>query len=191
MGKSTVAAMLREAGVPVFDADAEVRAMQGPGGAALPAIEALFPGTTGAQGLDRLRLGQVVFGDAQALGRLEALIHPMVRDAQARFMEENAEAPVVALDVPLLFEKGGWRNVDATMVVSAPPELQRARVLARSGMTPEKFERIVAAQMPDADKRARADFVVDTGCSLDETRAAVRRIVDCLARNGVDMCRDA
>ena len=191
MGKSTVAAMLREAGVPVFDADAEVRAMQGAGGAALPAIEAAFPGTTGAQGLDRLALGQAVFGDPAALGRLEAILHPMVRDAQARFMTANAVAPIVALDVPLLFEKGGWRNVDATLVVSAPPELQRARVLARPGMTPEKFERIVAAQMPDAEKRARADFVVDTGCSLEETRVAVRRIVDCLARNGVDMCRDA
>lgn len=191
MGKSTVAAMLRDAGVPVFDADAEVREMQGAGGAALAAIEAAFPGTTGAEGLDRLALGQAVFGDAQALGRLEAIVHPMVRDAQARFMAENASAPIIALDVPLLFEKGGWRGVDATMVVSAPPEAQRARVLARPGMTPEKFERIVAAQMPDAEKKARADFVVDTGGSLEETRAAVRRIVDCLREHGVGKCRDA
>lgn len=191
MGKSAVAQMLREAGVPVFDADAEVRALQGPGGAALPAIEAAFPGTTGAEGLDRLALGQAVFGDAAALGRLEAIMHPMVRDAQARFMAGHADAPVVAVDVPLLFEKGGWRSVDATMVVSAPFEVQRERVLARPGMTVEKFERIVAAQMPDAEKRARADFVVDTGCGLEETRAAVRRIVDCLSLHGVDMCRDA
>ena len=191
MGKSTVAAMLREAGVPVFDADAEVRAMQGAGGTALAAIESAFPGTTGAEGLDRLALGQAVFGDRQALARLEAIIHPMVRDAQARFMAENAATPIIALDVPLLFEKGGWREVDATMVVSAPPELQRARVLARPGMTPEKFERIVAAQLPDAEKRARADFVIDTGCSLEETRVAVRRIVDCLRANGVSKCRDA
>jgi dephospho-CoA kinase len=191
MGKSTVAAMLRDAGVPVFDADAEVRALQGPGGAALPAIEAAFPGTTGPDGLDREAVGQAVFGDPAALGRLEAIMHPMVRHAQARFMAENAQAPVVAVDVPLLFEKGGWRSVDATMVVSAPPEAQRARVLARPGMTAEKFERIVAAQMPDAEKRARADFVVDTGGSLEETRAAVRRIVDCLATHGVDKCRDA
>jgi dephospho-CoA kinase len=191
MGKSTVAAMLREAGVPVFDADAEVRAMQGAGGTALAAIEAAFPGTTGAEGLDRLKLGQAVFGDPQALARLEAIIHPMVRDAQARFMAQNAATPIIALDVPLLFEKGGWREVDATIVVSAPPELQRARVLARPGMTPEKFERIVAAQLPDAEKRARADFVVDTGCSLEETRAAVRRIVDCLKEHGVGKCRDA
>jgi dephospho-CoA kinase len=191
MGKSTVAAMLREAGVPVFDADAEVRAMQGAGGAALAAIEAAFPGTTSAQGLDRLALGQAVFGDPQALGRLEAIVHPMVRDAQARFMAENADAAIIALDVPLLFEKGGWRDVDATMVVSAPPELQRARVLARPGMTAEKFERIIAAQMPDAEKKARADFVVDTGGSLENTRAAIRRIVDCLKEHGVGKCRDA
>lgn len=191
MGKSTVAAMLRDAGVPVFDADAEVRAMQGAGGAALAAIEAAFPGTTGAEGLDRLALGQAVFGDPEALGRLEAIIHPMVRDAQARFMTENAGAPIIAVDVPLLFEKGGWRGVDATIVVSAPPEAQRARVLARPGMTPEKFERIVAAQMPDAEKKARADFVVDTGGSLEDTRAAVRRIVDCLKEHGVGKCRDA
>jgi dephospho-CoA kinase len=191
MGKSAVAQMLREQGVPVFDADAEVRALQGPGGAALPSIEAAFPGTTGVEGLDRLALGQAVFGDAAALARLEAIMHPMVRDAQARFMADHADAPVVALDVPLLFEKGGWRGVDATMVVSAPYAMQRERVLARPGMTVEKFERIVAAQLPDAEKRARADFIVDTGCGLEETRAAVRRIVDCLSLHGVDMCRDA
>lgn len=191
MGKSTVAAMLRDEGVPVFDADAEVRAMQGAGGAALDAIEAAFPGTTGPDGLDRVRLGQAVFSDPIALARLESIMHPMVRDAQARFMDDNAGRSVVALDVPLLFEKGGWRGVDATMVVSAPAEMQRARVLARPNMTPEKFEAILAAQMPDAEKRARADFVVDTGCGLEETRAAVRRIVDCLRTHGVDKCRDA
>lgn len=191
MGKSTVAAMLREAGVPVFDADAEVRAMQGPGGTALPAIEAAFPGTTGPDGLDRLKLGQAVFGNPDALARLETIIHPMVRDVQDRFMAEHAGAAVIALDVPLLFEKGGWRGVDATMVVSAPADVQRKRVLARPGMTPEKFEAILAAQLPDAEKRARADFVVDTGCSHEETRAAVRRIVDCLTTHGVDRCRDA
>ena len=191
MGKSTVAAMLREAGVPVFDADAAVRELQGPGGAALPAIEAAFPGTTGEAGLDRLALGKAVFGDAAALGRLEAIMHPMVRDAQAAFMAEHADAGIVALDIPLLFERGGWRAIGASMVVSAPAAMQRERVLARPGMTPEKFEAIVAAQMPDAEKRARADFVVDTGCGLEETRAAVRRIVDCLRLHGVDRCRDA
>jgi len=186
MGKSTVAAMLREAGVPVFDADAAVRAMQGPGGAALAAIEAAFPGTTGPDGLDRAKLGQAVFGNPEALRRIEAIMHPMVRDAQAAFMAEHGAADIVALDVPLLFEKGGWRAVDATMVVSAPPEMQRERVLARPGMTPEKFAAILATQMPDAEKRARADFVVDTGVGIEETRAAVRCIVDGLRARSAD-----
>lgn len=191
MGKSTVADMLREAGVPVFDADAEVRAMQGPGGAALAAIEEAFPGTTGPQGLDRLKLGAAVFNDHAALARLEAIMHPRVRDAQAAFMTGHAAEPIVALDVPLLFEKGGYEGVDAVMVVSAPAEVQRQRVLARPGMTAEKFDAIRAKQMPDAEKRARADFVIDTGTSLAETRAAVHRIVDCLRLHGVDRCRDA
>lgn len=191
MGKSTVAAMLRDCGVPVFDADAEVRAMQGAGGAALAAIEAAFPGTTGPEGLDRMALGKAVFGDPAALAQLEAIMHPRVRDAQAAFMAGHAAAPIVALDVPLLFEKGGWQGVDATMVVSAPAAVQRARVLARPGMTPEKFAAILAQQLPDAEKRARADFVVDTGATLEETGRAVRRIVDCLRVHGVDRCRDA
>ncbi|MDO9487987.1 MAG: dephospho-CoA kinase [Sphingomonadaceae bacterium] len=191
MGKSTVADMLRDCGVPVFDADAEVRAMQAAGGAALAAIEAAFPGTTGPQGLDRLALGKAVFDDPAALARLEAIMHPRVRDAQLAFMEGHAAEPIVALDVPLLFEKGGWQGVSATMVVSAPVDIQRARVLARPGMTPEKFAAILAQQLPDAEKRARADFVIDTGTSLDETRRAVRRIVDCLRVDGVDKCRDA
>jgi dephospho-CoA kinase len=191
MGKSTVAAMLRDCGVPVFDADAEVRAMQAAGGSALAAIEAEFPGTTGPAGLDRMALGKAVFNDPQALQRLEAIMHPRVRDAQAAFMAGHADEPIVALDVPLLFEKGGWKGVSATMVVSAPAAVQRARVLARPGMTPEKFEAILAQQLPDAEKRARADFVIDTGASLDATRAAVRRIVDCLRVHGVDRCRDA
>ncbi|MFC3714434.1 dephospho-CoA kinase [Sphingoaurantiacus capsulatus] len=191
MGKSTVAAMLREAGVPVFDADAEVRAMQAAGGAALPAIEEAFPGTTGLDGLDRLKLGQAVFGNTEALAKLEAIMHPRVRAVQEAFMAGNAAEPIVALDIPLLFEKGGSKGVHATMVVSAPAEVQRARVLARPGMTVEKFEAILAQQLPDADKRARADFVIDTGVSIADTRAAVHRIVDCLRLHGVDKCRDA
>jgi dephospho-CoA kinase len=159
--------------------------MQDVGGAALDAIEAAFPGTTGLQGVDRAKLGQAVFGDPAALARLEAIMHPRVRDAQVAFMAAHADAAIVALDVPLLFEKGGWRGVDVTMVVSAPPQVQRERVLARPGMTAEKFDAILKTQMPDAEKRARADFVVDTGCSLDETRAAVRRIVDCLRARAV------
>lgn len=191
MGKSTVAAMLRDEGVPVFDADAEVRAMQGPDGRALTAIETAFPGTTGSQGVNRDRLGRAVFGDPAALARLEAIMHPLVRDAQDAFEAAHSDAPLLAFDVPLLFEKGGWRTMDATMVVSAPPALQRARVLARPGMTPAKFEAILASQMPDAEKRTRADFVVDTGGGLAETRDAVCRIVDCLRTHGVDKCRDA
>jgi dephospho-CoA kinase len=177
MGKSAVAAMFQGLGVPVFDADAAVRALQGPGGALLPAIEAEFPGTTGAQGVDRPRLGAAVFGDPAALKRLEAIVHPAVGAMRKRFLEEHAEAPLVVFDIPLLFEKGGWEQVDAVLVVSASAEAQRRRVLARPGMTPEKFEQILALQVPDAEKRARADHVIDTGVSLAETRHAVQALV--------------
>ena len=178
MGKSTVAAMFADLGVPVFDADAEVRRMQGPGGALLPAIEAAFPGTTGPAGVDREALGAAVFGDAAALTRLEAIVHPAVRAAREAFLIEHGGAPLVVFDIPLLFETGADAEVDATLVVSAPPEVQRARVLARPGMTPERFASILARQAPDAEKRARADHVIDTGCPLDQTRAAVAALVD-------------
>ncbi|MBC7160301.1 MAG: dephospho-CoA kinase [Porphyrobacter sp.] len=178
MGKSTVAAMFADLGVPVFDADAEVRRMQGPGGALLPAIEAAFPGTTGPAGVDREALGAAVFGDAAALTRLEAIVHPAVRAAREAFLIEHGGAPLVVFDIPLLFETGADAEVDATLVVSAPPEMQRARVLARPGMTPERFASILARQMPDAEKRARADHVIDTGRPLDQTRAAVAALVD-------------
>jgi dephospho-CoA kinase len=177
MGKSTVAAMFADEGVPVFDADAEVRRMQGPDGALLPAIEAAFPGTTGRDGVDRDKLGEAVFGDQAQLARLEAIVHPAVARARREFLAANGDAPIVLFDIPLLFEKGGREGVGKVVVVSAPFEKQRERVLARPGMTPEKFERILALQVPDADKRARADHVVDTGVSLDETRAAVVRLV--------------
>jgi dephospho-CoA kinase len=177
MGKSAVAAMFQGLGVPVFDADAAVRALQGPGGALLPAIEAEFPGTTGAQGVDRPRLGAAVCGAPAALKRLEAIVHPAVGAMRKRFLEEHAEAPLVVFDIPLLFEKGGWEQVDAVLVVSASAEAQRRRVLARPGMTPEKFEQILALQVPDAEKRARADHVIDTGVSLAETRHAVQALV--------------
>jgi dephospho-CoA kinase len=150
MGKSAVAAMFQGLGVPVFDADAAVHALQGPGGALLPAIEAEFPGTTGAQGVDRPKLGAAVFGDPAALKRLEAIVHPAVGAMRKRFLEEHAEAPLVVFDIPLLFEKGGWEQVDAVLVVSASAEAQRRRVLARPGMSPEKFEHILALQVPDA-----------------------------------------
>lgn len=177
MGKSTVAAMFAEEGVPVFDADAEVRRMQGPEGALLPAIEAAFPGSTGPSGVDREALGQQVFGDPAALARLEAIIHPAVAEKRVEFLERNAAEPLVLFDIPLLFEKGGHEGVDVIVVVSAPSEQQRERVLAREGMTAEKFARILALQLPDAEKRARADHVIDTGVTLAETRQQVRSLV--------------
>jgi len=177
MGKSAVAAMFQGLGVPVFDADAAVHQLQGPGGALLPAIEAAFPGTTGPGGVDRARLGAAVFGDPAALKRLEAIVHPAVGTMRAEFLKANAHRPLLVFDVPLLFEKGGAANTDAVVVVSASPEAQRARVLARPGMTAEKFEQILNLQVPDAEKRARADYVIDTGTSLAETRHAVQRLV--------------
>ncbi|MCW3834887.1 dephospho-CoA kinase [Sphingomonas canadensis] len=182
MGKSTVAAMFADAGVPVFDADAEVHRLQGPGGALVGRIEAAFPGTTGPGGVDRKRLGEAVLGDDAAIRRLESIVHPAVAEARAAFLAAHADAPLVLLDVPLLFEAGGWSQVDRIAVVSAAAEVQRARVMARPGMTAERFESILARQLPDAEKRARADFVIPTGGSLDETRAAVDAVIACLAR---------
>ena len=184
MGKSAVAAMFRGLGVPVFDADAAVHELQGPGGAMLPAIEAEFPGTTGPGGVDRARLGAAVFGDPEALKRLERIVHPAVAAMRAGFLEDNAAAPLIVFDIPLLFEKGSEKSVDAVVVVSAPPEVQRERVLARPGMTEEKFAQILALQVPDADKRARADYVIDTGTSLAETRHAVAALVHRLVSQG-------
>lgn len=184
MGKSTVAAMFERAGVPVFDADAEVHRMQGPRGALVPAIEAAFPGSTGSDGVLRDQLGEHVFGDSAALARLEAIVHPAVAARRQEFMIEHAGAPVVLFDIPLLFEKGGEAQVDTVVVVSAPSEIQRARVLSRPGMTAEKFARILALQVPDGDKRARADHVIDTGAPLAETEAAVRELAARLANEG-------
>lgn len=177
MGKSAVAAMFQGLGVPVFDADAAVHVLQGPGGTLIPAIEAAFPGTTGPDGVDRQKLGAAVFGDRAELARLEAIVHPAVAAMRRTFLADNATQPLVVFDIPLLFEKGGAEGVDAVAVVSASAEAQRARVLARPGMTPEKFERILGLQVPDAEKRARADFVIDTGTSLAETRHEVQRLV--------------
>ena len=179
MGKSTVAAMFREEGVPVFDADAVVHQLQGPGGRLLPAIEAAFPGTTGPGGVDRPKLGALVFADTALLRRLEGIVHPAVGAERAGFVAAHPDGLVV-YDVPLLFETGGECGVDRIAVVSAPPEVQRARVLARPGMTPDKFADILARQLPDAEKRARADFVIPTGGTLADTRAAVRAVIACL-----------
>lgn len=191
MGKSTVAGMFRQFRVPVFDADAVVRRLQGPGGKALGAIEALFPGVTHTGGLHRDRLGAKVFGDAEALGRLERLIHPLVGVEQLAFLKRHARHPIVVLDIPLLFEGEGWRKVDATVVVSAPSRVQRARVLRRPGMTAAKLDAILARQTPDAEKRAMADFVIPTGLGLALTRATVRRLVACLRARGVAKQRHA
>lgn len=177
MGKSAVALMLRELGVPVFDADATVHRLQGPDGALLVPIEDAFPGTTGPQGVDRPALGAKVFGNAKALARLEAIVHPAVAAERATFLLEHAGEPLVVFDIPLLYEKGHGTGLDAVAVVSAPADMQRTRVLARPGMTPEKFAQILALQVPDAEKRARADHVIDTGVSLAETRAEVAALV--------------
>jgi dephospho-CoA kinase len=177
MGKSAVAAMFHGLNVPVFDADAAVHQLQGPGGALLPAIEAAFPGTTGPQGVDRPKLGAAVFGNPEAMKRLEAIVHPAVGAMRGAFLKANSDRPMVVFDIPLLFEKGSQDQVDAVIVVSASPEAQRARVLARPGMTEEKFEQILKLQVPDAEKRARANYVIDTGTSLAETRHAVAQLV--------------
>lgn len=180
MGKTTVAAMFAEAGVPVFDADAAVHRLQGAGGRVVAAIEAEFPDTTSALGVNRTLLGEAVFGDPQAFARLEAIVHPAVAEERQAFFAANKDAPLVVLDVPLLFETGGDARVDKVAVVSASAEVQRARVLARPGMTVERFESILARQTPDAEKRARADFVIETGGSLGETRDKVNAVIACL-----------
>lgn len=180
MGKSTVAAMFADEGVPVFDADAAVHRLQGPEGSLVAEIEARFPGTTGPEGVDRGALAERVLGEREALQNLEALIHPAVALEREAFLAAHPGAPLVVLDIPLLFETAARGDVDKVAVVSAPAEVQRARVLGRPGMTASKLDRILARQMPDEEKRARADFVIETGTSLDETRRAVRRIVACL-----------
>lgn len=180
MGKSTVAAMFVAEGVPVFDADAAVHRLQGPAGAVVAATEAAFPGTTGIGGVDRTALSKAVLGDDAAMKRLEAIVHPAVAAERAAFVAAHADAPLIVFDIPLLFETGGDARVDRVVVVSADASVQRARVLARAGMTADKFLAILARQLPDADKRARADIIIRTDVSLDETRDAVRRAVSCL-----------
>lgn len=182
MGKSTVAAMFADEGVPVFDADAAVHRLQGPGGRLVAAIEAAFPGTGGAHGVDRPALAAAVLGDDRAMRRLEAIVHPAVAEERAAFLAAHADAPLVVFDVPLLFETGGDRAVDKVAVVSAAPEVQRTRTLARPTMTPAKFDAILARQLPDADKRARADFVIATDVPIDRTRDAVRHVIACMGR---------
>ena len=180
MGKSAVAAMFADEGVPVFDADATVHDLQKAGGALVPAIEAAFPGTTGPDGVDRQKLGAAVFGDRDRLALLESIIHPAVAERRKAFLESYQDADMILFDIPLLFEKGGQAGVDTVVVVSAPARVQRQRVLARANMTPDKFEHILALQMDDADKRARADHVIDTGKDINKTRADVHSLVKML-----------
>jgi dephospho-CoA kinase len=177
MGKSAVAAMFSGLGVPVFDADKAVHELQGPGGACVGPIERAFPGTTGPAGVDRQKLGAAVLGDPEKLRLLESIVHPEVAEMRRAFLADNSQAPLIVFDIPLLFEKTGRGDLDAVLVVSAPAKVQRARVLARPGMSEEKFAQILALQVPDAEKRARADHVIDTGTSLAETRHAVQRLV--------------
>lgn len=179
MGKSTAAAMFEEEGVPVFDADAEVHRLQGPGGALVAAIEARFPGTTGPAGVDRQKLGACVLGNGHELAALEAIVHPAVGKAQKRFLARHRARELVVLDIPLLFEKGGWRKVGAVAVVSAPAWMQAKRVLRRRGMTHAKLKAIRRLQVPDRVKRARADFVIETGRPKSATRRQIRAIASC------------
>lgn len=185
MGKSTVAAMFAEEGAPGFDSDAAVHALYAAGGAAVAPVEAAFPGVVKDGAIDRAALSVRVVGDAEAIRRLEEIVHPLVRQAQMQFLQDQRDAgtAVVILDIPLLFEGSGAKFVDRTVVVSAPAVVQRARVLVRPGMSVEKFEAILARQMPDAEKRARADFVIDTSGSFDDTRAQVRAVLDALRKH--------
>ncbi len=179
MGKSTAAAAFRRLGVPVFDADAAVHRLQARGGRAVAPIAAAFPGTVRDGRVDREALRRAVLGDPAALRRLEAIVHPLVRAEERRFLAQARRRglPLVVLDVPLLFETGGERRVDATVVVTAPPAVQRARVLLRGGMTEERLRAILARQTPDAEKRRRADHLVRTGLSRHHAQRAIRRLV--------------
>lgn len=179
MGKSTVANMFRKQGVPVFDADAEVHRLQGPDGALVSAIEARFPGTTGPQGVDRAKLGPMVLGKPAELKALEQIVHPAVARSQKAFIAKNRSRPFIIIDIPLLFEKGGWRRVGAIAVVSAPIWVQGKRVMRRRGMTAQKLREIRALQVPDHQKRVLADFIIDTSRPKSETLRQIRAITTC------------
>lgn len=177
MGKSTTAKLFQEAGVPVYDADATVHKIYE--GEAVPAVEAAFPGSTANGKVDRQKLSAMVVNNAEAMKRLETIVHPMLRSHQLQFLNE-AEAsgvPVAVLDVPLLYETGGENRVDAVVVVTTDPQVQRERILARDNMTPDKLDAILARQLPDAEKRKRADFVVDTSHGLDPVRERIGEIL--------------
>ena len=186
MGKTATARMFAEEGALVQDADATVHTLYARGGAAAPLLSDAFPGAVKDGAVDRAELARQIALDPQGLARLEAIVHPLVADARAAFLAEaeKAGAEVVVLDVPLLFEVGAHDGVDAVVVASAPVEVQRSRVLARQGMTPERFEALLARQIPDAHKRANADFVVDTGAGFDAAREQVRAILKAVRAPG-------
>jgi len=177
MGKTTAARLLRRLGVPVHDADAEVHRLLGPGGAAVGAVEAAFPGVRQGRAIDRAALGRLVFADPAALRRLEAILHPMVRQAEQRFLAaaRRQRRRLVVLDIPLLFETGGERRCDGVLVVSAPRAIQLARVMTRPGMTKARLAGVEARQMPDAQKRRRADFIISTGLGKRHSLRALRQ----------------
>ena len=179
MGKSTTSAMFQAEGVPVYDADAAVHALYAKGGAAVAPVEAAFPGVVVDGAIDRAKLSAQVVGKPEALKRLEAVVHPLVGESRKVFFEAAAaaNAPLVILDIPLLYETGGERNVAAVIVVSAPEAVQRERVMARPDMTTEKLDAILARQLPDAEKRTRADIVIDTSKGLDSAREQVRAAI--------------
>jgi dephospho-CoA kinase len=179
MGKSATAAMLRAEGVPVYDADAAVHALYR--GRAAPLIEAAFPGTVTDGAVDRARLSRVLFEDESRLRTLERLVHPLVREERDHFLAAQALAPIVVLDIPLLFETGGQGNLDAVALVTAPESVQSARVLARPGMTPEKFQAILMKQMPDSEKRRRAHFLIETGFGFAHAERRVRAVLRAIA----------
>ncbi len=182
MGKSTTAAMFTEEGIPVYDADAAVHALYAKGGAAVEPIGALVPGAIIDGAVDREVLRQAVFQDDTLLLKIEEAVHPLLKNSRRDFFSDNLEASIVLLDIPLLFETGGEKSVHKVVVVTAPPEVQRARVLAREDMTEERFEAILAKQLPDAEKRERADFVIDTSAGPDAARMSVGIVVSMLRK---------
>lgn len=184
MGKSETAKMFRRLGIPVYDADAAVHGIYAPGGSAVAPIEAAFPGVTGANGVDRDALAKRVLNDAAALKKLESIVHPLVALEQQKFLEQAAaqNAEIIVIDVPLLYETGGQKRVDCVVLVSAPYELQRERVLERAGMSEEKFQAILAKQVPDAEKRQQADFIIDSSQGLDAAMAQVEALMPLLKK---------
>jgi dephospho-CoA kinase len=180
MGKSTVASMFAAAGVPVFDADAVVRELQGPGGGLVEKIGEIFPGCVRCGTLDRECLAQIVLADREKLAMLERLVHPVVLEARKKFIASHPGAPALVFEIPLLFETGGEKDFDKVVVVSTLSEIQRRRVLERPGMTRARLDSILARQTPDEEKRRRADFVIDTGADLSTTESQVRDILACL-----------